>query len=147
MSGTSSGAVAAAVVVPTVPLIIIIIVLIVFLWWFRRRSSKKHEFDIDRMAEAYETSNHPLFDRVEELKQAGPHEKEFSLENITFARELGEGAFGRVYEAVAANIIAGEDSTIVAVKQLKLSTSGDDDVTMVDFFKGQFTCRFVNLAT
>ena len=136
MSGASPGAVAAAVVVPTVLLIVIIIVLIMFLLWFRRHNSKSHEFNIDRMAEAYEMPNHPLFDRVKELKQAGPHEKEFSIERITFARELGEGAFGRVYEGIAANIIAGEDSTTVAVKQLKSSISGDDDITVVDFFKG-----------
>ena len=107
----------------------------VFLLWYRQRS-KIHEFTVVRMAEIYQTLDHPLFDRVGTLKQAGPHEKEFSIENVTFVRELGEGAFGRVYQGMAANIITGEDSTIVAVKQLKLSTSADDGAALVDFLKG-----------
>ena len=90
------------------------------------------------MAETYKAVDNPIFDRVETLNQAGAHEKEFSLEKITFVRELGEGAFGRVYQGMAANIIAGEDSTIVAVKQLKSNTPGDDGSAKVDFFKGQF---------
>ena len=140
VSQTNPGTVAAAVVVPTVLLILIVILVTIFLLWFRRHIHSKNlrmdEFTIDRMAEAYQTLDHPLFDRIEALKQAGPHEKEFSIESITFARELGEGAFGRVYQGTAANIIAGEESTIVAVKQLKLNTSGDDGSTIVDFFKG-----------
>ena len=127
-----------AVVVPTALLIIVVILVTIFLLWFRQHNNKPHEFTIDRMAETYQTLHHPLFDRIEALKQAGPHEKEFSSEKVTFVRELGEGAFGRVYQGMAANIIAGEDSTIVAVKQLKLNTSesGEDGGAVVDFFKG-----------
>ena len=141
ISHTSPGTVVTAVVVPTALLIIIVILVIIFLLWFHRRNNKlrMHEFTIDRMAETYQTLHHPLFDRIEALKQAGPHEKEFSSEKVTFVRELGEGAFGRVYQGMAANIIAGEDSTIIAVKQLKLNTSesGDDGGVVVDFFKGK----------
>ena len=134
---TSPGTVVAAVVIPAVLLIVIIIILVTIFLLFRQRSKKLRvdEFTIDRMAETYQALCHPLFDRIEALKKAGPHEKEFSSEKISFVRELGEGAFGRVYQGMAANIIAGEDSTIVAVKQLKSNTSGDDGA-VVDFFKG-----------
>ena len=131
------GAIAAAVIVPIVVLTIIVILVSICLVWFHRRSNKIYEFTIEKMTETYQTTNNPLFDRVKTLNQAGPHEKEFSSEKVTFIRELGEGAFGRVYQGMAANIIAGEDSTIVAVKQLKLNTTGDDGSAMVEFFKGQ----------
>ena len=137
-SHTSPGTIVAAVIVPAVLLIVISVTLVAIFLLFRRRSKKLRvqEFTIDRMAETYQAFRHPLFDRIEALKKAGPHEKEFSLESITFVRELGEGAFGRVYQGMAANIVAGEDSTIVAVKQLKSNTSGKDDNAVVDFFKG-----------
>ena len=136
-SNTNSGTIAAAVVVPTVLMItIIVLVIIILIWYCKRR--KIFEFTIDRITETYQVNN-PLFDRVEALRQAGPHEKEFSSENITFTRELGEGAFGRVYQGIAADIIAGEDSTVVAVKQLKLDTTSDDTAAAVDFFKGWLT--------
>ena len=134
-SSVSPGAIAAAVIVPILLLIIIVIFITVFLIWYHRRS-KIYEFTIEKMAETYQTVNNPLFDRVGTLNKAGSHEKEFPSEKITFVRELGEGAFGRVYQGMAANIIAGEESTIVAVKQLKLNTSGDDGAAVVDFFKG-----------
>lgn len=87
------------------------------------------------MAETYQEAN-PIFDRVGTLRQTGPHEKEFSSDNITFIRELGEGAFGRVYQGMA-NIFTGEESTVVAVKQLKVNTLADDGASVVEFFKGQ----------
>ena len=135
-SHTSSGTIVAAVVVPTTILLTITVILaIILLMWFHQHK-RIYEFTIDRMTNTYQAAKHPLFDRIEPVKQTGPHEKEFSSENITFCRELGEGAFGRVYEGIATNIIAGEDSTVVAVKQLKLNTSADDDAVLVDFFKG-----------
>ena len=133
-SHTKSGTIAAAVAVPTVLMIIIVILVTIFILWYHQRK-KIFEFTIDRITETYQ-GNNPIFDRVETLRQAGPHVKEFSVENITFTRELGEGAFGRVYEGIAKNIIAGEDSTVVAVKQLKVNTTSDDDAAVVDFFKG-----------
>ena len=138
-SHASPGTIVAAVVVPTIILLILLILAILLLIRFRK-NRKIYEFTIDGITETYQTASNPLFDRIEPVKQAGPHEKEFSSENITFCRELGEGAFGRVYEGIATNIIAGEDSTVVAVKQLKLNTSADDDAVLVDFFKGKKQC-------
>ena len=131
--------IAAAVVIPTVLVIIIVTLVVAILVRFRVHTKMTEEFTIDMMIEAYKVPcNHPLFDRIKPLKQFGPHEKEFSSGNVSFCRELGEGAFGRVYQGIATNIIAGEDSTVVAVKQLKLDTvaTSDDNTAIVDFFKG-----------
>ena len=121
-------------IVPTVLLIAILLLVTVLIKWFQRRN-KIYEFTIDKIAKTY-TSVNPLFDRVQTETHSGSHEKEYTLQNICFVRELGEGAFGRVYQGIVKNIIAGEDSTVVAVKQLKLNTSVDDDAVIVDFFKG-----------
>ena len=121
-------------VVPIVLLIAILLLLIVLVKRFQQHN-KIYEFTIDRIAETY-TSVNPLFDRVQIETHSGSHEKEYALQNICFIRELGEGAFGRVYQGIVKNIIAGEESTVVAVKQLKLNTSVDDDAVIVDFFKG-----------
>ena len=135
-SGISPDIIAAIVIVSVVSITIIVLAAVFILIWYQKHS-KIYEFTVEKMAETYHAVNHPLFDRVEALNQAGSHEKEFSAEKITFTRELGEGAFGRVYQGVASNIIAGEDSTTVAVKQLKSSSSGNNGVAaVVDFFKG-----------
>ena len=133
-SQTNPGTIAAAVTVPTVLMIVTVILVIIILIWYRQRK-KIFEFTIDQITATHQMNN-PLFDRVEASRQAGPHEKEFSSENVTFVRELGEGAFGRVYQGIAINIITGEDSTVVAVKQLKLNATSDASATVVDFFKG-----------
>ena len=135
-SSTDADVIAAAVVIPTVLIIIIVTLVIAILVWLRLHTKITEEFTIDKMTKAYQAASHPLFDRMEPPKQAGPHEKEFSSENISFARELGEGAFGRVYQGIATKIITGEDSTVVAVKQLKSNTSVNDDGAVEDFFKG-----------
>ncbi|XP_074651566.1 high affinity nerve growth factor receptor-like [Tubulanus polymorphus] len=48
-----------------------------------------------------------------------------NLECITFIRELGEGAFGRVYLGRCVGLEDGEQSTLVAVKTLKDCTMED----------------------
>ncbi|XP_065905859.1 muscle, skeletal receptor tyrosine-protein kinase-like isoform X2 [Dysidea avara] len=133
-TGTSPGVIATAVIVPILVLITGSVLVTVILVWYYRQRNKIVDFTIEMMTEQYQTSN-PLFDRVQTLKPPGPHEKEFSSELITFVRELGEGAFGRVYQGMATNIIEGEDSTIVAVKQLKTDNAVDDNAVMMEFFK------------
>ena len=135
-TGTSPGVIATAVIVPILVLITGSVLVTVILVWYYRQHNKTVDFTIEMMTEQYQTSN-PLFDRVQTLKPPGPHEKEFSSELITFVRELGEGAFGRVYQGMATNIIEGEDSTIVAVKQLKTDNAVDDNAVMMEFFKGE----------
>ena len=140
-SSTDAGVKVAAVVIPTVLVIIIVTLVVAISVWLHLHTKITEEFTIDKMTKAYQAAvaKHPLFDRVKPLRQAGPHKKEFSSENVTFVRELGEGVFGRVYQGIATNIIAGEDSTVVAIKQLKLNTtltSDDNGAAVVDFFKG-----------
>jgi muscle, skeletal, receptor tyrosine kinase len=55
---------------------------------------------------------------------------EFPRNNIIYMKDLGQGAFGRVFQAKAPSLVAGEDFTVVAVKMLK-DEAGQD--LMVDF--------------
>jgi len=136
MESKSTNTVTVAVTVPIVMFVVItVIVMLVVVWFYRRYKTQEFVFTIDTMTENFQ-SNNPLFDRVQTLKSSGPHEKEFPSERIKFVRELGEGAFGRVYQGMATNIIEGEDSTIVAVKQLKTDTTMDDNAVVMEFFKG-----------
>ena len=141
---TSSSTVAVAVTVPIVVFVVItVIVILVIVWFYRRYKTQEIEFTIENITEQFQSCN-PIFDRVQALKSSGPHEKEFPSEKIKFVRELGEGAFGRVYQGMTTNIIEGEESTIVAVKQLKTDTTMDDNATVVEFFKGKniFCCTY-----
>ena len=144
VESTSSSAVAVAVAVPIVVFVVItVIVVLVIVWFYRQYKTQEIEFTIENITENFQSCN-PIFDRVQTLKSSGPHEKEFPSEKIKFVRELGEGAFGRVYQGMATNIIEGEESTIVAVKQLKTDTTMDDNATVVEFFKGKniFCCMY-----
>lgn len=53
---------------------------------------------------------------------------EYPRNNIIYIRDLGQGAFGRVFQARAPGLIAGEDFTLVAVKMLKDDASQDMQV-------------------
>ena len=50
---------------------------------------------------------------------------EFPKENLQLGQQLGNGAFGVVFEATAKGIVAGEEETTVAVKTVK-SIAGDE---------------------
>ncbi|XP_035698607.1 muscle, skeletal receptor tyrosine protein kinase-like [Branchiostoma floridae] len=50
---------------------------------------------------------------------------EYPRNDIVFIRDLGEGAFGRVFQAKAPGIVPGEDHIMVAVKMLKDEASLD----------------------
>lgn len=50
---------------------------------------------------------------------------EYPRNDIVYIRDIGQGAFGRVFKAKAANIVKGEDFTLVAVKMLKDDASED----------------------
>ena len=135
---SSHGVVAIAVIIPVVVITVIIVtVMISLFWYFRHRHRKltRVNFTIEMMSAQYQVEN-PLFDRVESLKPTGPHDKEFPMKDITCVRELGEGAFGRVYQGVATNIVTEEDSTTVAVKQLKVNGFESDGIIVRHFFKG-----------
>lgn len=55
---------------------------------------------------------------------------EYPRNNIIYVKDLGQGAFGRVFQARAPGLIAEEDFTLVAVKMLKDEASPD---LQVDF--------------
>lgn len=55
---------------------------------------------------------------------------EFPRNNIIYVRDLGQGAFGRVFQAKAPGLVPGEEFTNVAVKMLKEEASED---LLVDF--------------
>lgn len=50
---------------------------------------------------------------------------EFPRNDIIYIRDLGQGAFGRVFQAKAPGLVAGEEFTLVAVKMLKDDASED----------------------
>ncbi|GLV43152.1 Neurospecific receptor kinase [Carabus blaptoides fortunei] len=55
---------------------------------------------------------------------------EFPRNDIIYVRDLGQGAFGRVFQAKAPALVPGEEFTLVAVKMLKDEASQD---LQVDF--------------
>ncbi len=106
----------------------VVIVFIIWGVWYRKKSKQIAEFHPESVSLAYQGVYTPWVKR-------GPHEKEFSREKVHIIRELGEGAFGVVYQAVTEEE-DGQDSAAafssrdVAVKQLR-EGSGEVD----DFFR------------
>ncbi|XP_044741574.1 tyrosine-protein kinase transmembrane receptor Ror2 [Chrysoperla carnea] len=80
--------------------------------------------DLDKLPSnmAYHSTGAQLNPLLEKL--------EFPRNNIIYIRDLGQGAFGRVFQAKAPGLIAGEEFTLVAVKMLKDEASQD---LQVDF--------------
>lgn len=71
---------------------------------------------------AYHKSGTSLNPKLEKL--------EFPRNDIIYIRDLGQGAFGRVFQAKAPGLVKGEEFTLVAVKMLKDEASED---LQVDF--------------
>lgn len=80
--------------------------------------------DLDKLPnnEAYHKTSAQLNPKLEKL--------EFPRNNIIYVRDLGQGAFGRVFQAKAPGLVPGEEFTNVAVKMLKEEASED---LLVDF--------------
>ncbi|XP_077294241.1 neurospecific receptor kinase [Arctopsyche grandis] len=80
--------------------------------------------DLDKLPSnlAYHSTGAQLNPKLEKL--------EFPRNNIIYIRDLGQGAFGRVFQAKAPGLIADEEFTLVAVKMLKDEASQD---LQVDF--------------
>lgn len=53
---------------------------------------------------------------------------EYPRNNIIYIKDLGQGAFGRVFQAKAPGLLVGEDFSLVAVKMLKDDASQDMQV-------------------
>ncbi|XP_066583513.1 tyrosine-protein kinase transmembrane receptor Ror2-like isoform X2 [Prorops nasuta] len=80
--------------------------------------------DLDKLPsnDAYHKTSAQLNPKLEKL--------EFPRNNIIYVRDLGQGAFGRVFQAKAPGLVQGEEFTNVAVKMLKEEASAD---LLVDF--------------
>ena len=110
---------------PTAFIVIVLFVFLFWLGWYRRRHKKIASFQPEAVSLAYQ-GVYPTWSQRE------PHEKEFPAEKLNLTRELGEGAFGVVYEANAVGIEGEETTSVVAVKQLR----GEGNQQIVeDFFR------------
>ncbi|KAH0534293.1 tyrosine-protein kinase transmembrane receptor Ror2 [Cotesia glomerata] len=86
--------------------------------------SRDVNIDLDKLPsnDAYHKTGAQLNPKLEKL--------EFPRNNIIYVRDLGQGAFGRVFQAKAPGLIPNEEFTNVAVKMLKEEASED---LLVDF--------------
>ena len=125
-AGVSAGIIVASTVIPSLLIFLgLAVLLIAWAVWYRSRSKSVPVFVPEAVCLAYQQVHSGWYPR-------GPHEKEYSQEKLELKRELGEGAFGIVYEGVAHGIVNSSERTTVAVKQLK-SDTGSDQVE--EFFR------------
>lgn len=84
-----------------------------------RRNMQNMDIDLDKLPSnlAYHTTGAQLNPKLEKL--------EFPRNNIIYIRDLGQGAFGRVFQAKAPGLVPEEEFTLVAVKMLKDEASHD----------------------
>lgn len=129
-SSTPLGVILPAVIVPLVVITLIPLGVVLSLWvvWYRRKSKVIAKFELEDISTAYRQVYNTWTNR-------GPHNKEFPPESLKLTRELGEGAFGVVYQAEALGILDDENEwTDVAVKQLRTgSNEAEDFFREVDF--------------
>lgn len=100
----------------------------ILLWlsWYRKHNKKIASFQPEAVGLAYQ-------DVYSTWNLREPHEKEFMSERLNLTRELGDGAFGIVYEAKAEGIEEEGVMSIVAVKQLR---GENNNLQMIeDFFR------------
>ncbi|KAG7216624.1 hypothetical protein INR49_023333 [Caranx melampygus] len=67
----------------------------------------------------------PMYQRVPLLLNSKLLALEYPRNNIQYVRDIGEGAFGRVFQARAPALLPMESFTMVAVKMLKEEASAD----------------------
>ncbi|KAM4719708.1 muscle, skeletal receptor tyrosine-protein kinase [Anableps anableps] len=67
----------------------------------------------------------PMYQRVPLLLNSKLLTLEYPRNNIQYVRDIGEGAFGRVFQARAPGLLPTEPFTMVAVKMLKEEASAD----------------------
>ncbi|KAL7294377.1 tyrosine-protein kinase transmembrane receptor Ror2 [Trichogramma pretiosum] len=116
-------------------LIFIIVIISLLIVIVSQRVQKRHQgynqtecqeinIDLNKLPEndSYHKTGVQLNPKLEKL--------EFPRNNIIYVRDLGQGAFGRVFQAKAPGLISNEEFTNVAVKVLKEEASDD---LLVDF--------------
>ncbi len=104
------------------------IVLVIWCVWYYRLQQKTKQLELAAIGKAY-MDTHELWLSVSH----GSHEKEFPTDQLKVTRELGEGAFGIVFEGLANGIEEEGTSTQVAVKQLRDMTAVDEFFREVEF--------------
>uniref|UniRef100_A0A8D0E761 receptor protein-tyrosine kinase n=1 Tax=Salvator merianae TaxID=96440 RepID=A0A8D0E761_SALMN len=67
----------------------------------------------------------PMYQRMPLLLNPKLFSLEYPRNNIEYVRDIGEGAFGRVFQARAPGLLPHEPFTMVAVKMLKEEASAD----------------------
>ncbi|XP_058473273.1 muscle, skeletal receptor tyrosine-protein kinase [Solea solea] len=67
----------------------------------------------------------PMYQRVPLLLNSKILALEYPRNNIQYVRDIGEGAFGRVFQARAPGLLSKDTFTMVAVKMLKEEASAD----------------------
>ncbi|XP_034751625.1 muscle, skeletal receptor tyrosine-protein kinase [Etheostoma cragini] len=67
----------------------------------------------------------PMYQRIPLLLNSKLLALEYPRNNIQYVRDIGEGAFGRVFQARAPGLLPMESFTMVAVKMLKEEASAD----------------------
>ncbi|KYO35162.1 muscle, skeletal receptor tyrosine-protein kinase [Alligator mississippiensis] len=113
---------------------LIVIFIIVALICFRRRKqwkNKKRESEAPALttlpSELLLDRLHPnpMYQRMPLLLNPKLLSLEYPRNNIEYVRDIGEGAFGRVFQARAPGLLPYEPFTMVAVKMLKEEASAD----------------------
>lgn len=84
-------------------------------------SAFKHNSEIDLQKLPSNVAYHCLSVKLNSQLEA----LEYPRNDIIFVRDIGQGAFGRVFQAKAPNIVKGSEFTMVAVKMLKEEASDD----------------------
>ncbi|XP_011177197.1 receptor-type tyrosine-protein kinase FLT3 [Zeugodacus cucurbitae] len=114
----------------------IIVLALTFCCWKRNKIAKFHDGVLQKdehcmspfstMVEMEDNINY--VDKYVEEAQAKGLADVFEIPHkaVHIGPEIGEGAFGRVYKAVAVNIRRMRGSTVVAVKQLKKNPTSDE---------------------
>ncbi|XP_071452012.1 tyrosine-protein kinase transmembrane receptor Ror2-like isoform X2 [Hetaerina americana] len=85
-------------------------------------ATQEVDIDLDKLPSnlAYHRTGAQLNPKLEKL--------EYPRNDIVYIRDLGQGAFGRVFQAKAPGLVKGEDFTLVAVKMLKDEATEDMQV-------------------
>lgn len=104
---------------------LVVVVMVVWITWYIKLRIHQKQLELVAVSVAFQQTHSKW------LPHATLHHKEFPADNLYTRRQLGEGAFGVVYEGVAEGI-DGDGQTIVAVKQLH---SGGDDGAKEEFFR------------
>lgn len=134
---TSAGQVSSVVVVTSVVSIaaVIALIFVVFYCWRRAHSKRKQlarmedkSYELSPLTELPPMTDNPHYHLLSQ--QVTKKLQIIDSNQLIFIKELGEGAFGRVYLGSCVNLLTGDERTMVAIKTLKTSVTEE---AMKDF--------------